>query len=259
MAFFQTWQAFRNFEREVSRNRRYVRTEEAEEFLNAVRASCNSRRTHISKGRGLWRAQAGYGWRYEEQVGEDIPAAFPPERMTPLEDRAMEGRANPKGVPVVYLCTNKEAAMSEVRPWLGSYISLGNFEVTRDLSLMNCARDHAGISKLFFEEPNEEERDRIVWAQIDRAFTKPVTRSDDTDEYVATQILAELFRDIGFDGLAYRSAFGEKSTNIALFDRQSVRLRSCQLHEATQAKFNFQERDNPYWVRAANKSSRKKK
>ena len=148
--------------------------------------------------------------------------------------------------------------MSEVRPWLGSYISLGYFEVTRDLALMDCTRDHESGQKLYFEEPPEEERDLAVWAQIDRAYTKPVTRSDDTDEYVATQILSELFRDVGFDGITYRSAFGERSTNIALFDRESIRLHSCQLHEATQAKFNFRERENPYWVRAAQSSKKKR-
>lgn len=258
MTEFDTWRAFANFEREVSRNRRYIRTEKAERFLNAIRRSSQSRRTHVSVDRGLWRAQAGHSWRYEDQVGEEIPSAYPAQRMLPLEDRAMEGRANARGIPVVYLCTNKEAAMSEVRPGLGSYISLGLFKTTRDLALVDCARDHSSGERIYFNEPPDDKRDTAVWSQIARAFTKPVTRSDDTDDYVATQILAELFRDEGYDGIAYRSAFGDRSTNIALFDRNSVKLHNCQLFEATQAKFNFQERDNPYWARVA-KSSKKKR
>src|SRR5690606_23713462 len=121
-------------------------------------------------------------------------------------------------------------AMSEVRPWLGSMISLGQFVTTRKLTLVNCARQSEVSRKIYFLEPPEAQRSDIVWSEIDRAFTTPVTRSDDTGEYVATQILAELFRAEGFDGIAYRSAFGENSINFALFDLEAANLVSCELH-----------------------------
>ena len=98
-----------------------------------------------------------------------------------------------------------------------------------------------------------------MWSDIDRAFTKPVTRGDDSGEYVATQILVELFRDEGFDGIAYRSAFGERSTNLALFDLNSAELTGCQLHEVSSVKMNFRERDNPYWINRSRKSAKKRK
>lgn len=86
----------------------------------------------------MWRAQVGHTWRYLEEIEDVIPSAYPPDRMKPLTDRAAEGRANPKGIPMLYLCTSKDAAMSEVRPWLGSMISLGNFEIKRDLLIADC-------------------------------------------------------------------------------------------------------------------------
>ena len=48
--------------------------------------------------------------------------------MKPLGGRATDGRANPRGIPCLYLATTKETAMSEVRPWIGSYVSAGQFE-----------------------------------------------------------------------------------------------------------------------------------
>ncbi|MCV2882158.1 RES family NAD+ phosphorylase [Actibacterium sp. XHP0104] len=176
--------------------------------------------------------------------------------MKPLQDRAMEGRANPKGVPMLYLCSNKNAAMSEVRPWIGSMISLGRFVTTRELRLVDCSRFSAVRADVLFEKPSIDKWPELVWSDIDRAFTKPVTRSDDTGEYVATQILVELFRDEGFDGISYQSAFGERSTNVALFDLDAAELISCQLFEATSINMNFQDRENPYWVR---KSKRRKR
>lgn len=251
MSSFSSWKAYTEFEREVCRNRRFVRSATADNFLEAVRSTIGTRVSRVSKGRGFWRAQVGHDWRRIEDIDADIPSAFSPQRMKPLADRAMEGRANPKGIPMLYLCSNKDAAMSEVRPWLGSMISLGNFVTTRDLRLIDCSRFPAKQTDVLFERPRVERWAALVWSEIDRAFTKPVTRSDDTGEYVATQILVELFRDEGFDGIAYQSAFGEKSKNFALFDLDAAELASCQLFEATSIKMNFQERDNPYWVKSS--------
>jgi hypothetical protein len=254
---FATWRAFAVFEREVSRNRRYIRSTETEAFLEAVRAGSRLRISNVSEGRTFWRAQLGHSWRKLEQTGDEIPAAFEPKRMKPLPDRASEGRANSKGMPVLYVCSNKEAAMSEVRPWLGSLISLGRFVSRRKLAIVDCTRGTDDGRRFYFSEPPAEERQAIVWSAINRAFTKPVGRSDDTGDYVATQILAELFRDEGYDGIAYRSAFGERSVNFALFDLAAADLVSCELHEVTQAKLNFRERDNPYWVQRARQPKRK--
>lgn len=258
MSIFKTGRAFSNFEKEVKKNRRYIRTREAENFLNSIRQTCDEKASNISSGRRFWRAQAGHGLRSIDESNRKIPAAYPSERMKPLTDRAMEGRANSKGIPVLYLCSNKEAAMSEIRPWLGSMISLASFETTKQLRVINCVSRRKSEWKSIFEDLSEDEIDENVWSEIDRAFTKPVTRSDDTGEYVATQILTELFRDAGYDGVAYRSAFGEHSMNLALFDLRSAEVKTGHLFEAMSAKINFRERDNPYFVRSSKKGKTKR-
>jgi hypothetical protein len=256
---FNSWDAFSRFEREVRRNRRYIRTSEAEQFLDAIRRTSHQRSSKFSKGRNLVRARIGHGWRHVEEIDDEVPAAYPPKEMKPPTDRAMEGRANPKGIPMLYLCSSKDAAMSEVRPWIGSMISLGYFETTKELRLVNCTSDGKLKNKLFFlNPPSREIWDDVVWSDIDTAFTKPVTRSDDTGDYVPTQILVELFRDEGFDGVVYRSAFGEQSFNIALFDLECAELRACELYEATSVKMNFRERDGPYWVRRSQPKRKRK-
>jgi len=256
---FKSWRAFQSFEKEVSRDRRYVRSNDAEKFLDAVRLSLQSRVSRISEGRGFWRAQIGHDWRYEEQIRDEVPTAYKPERMKPLSDRAMEGRANSKGIPALYICSNKRAAMSEVRPWIGSMISLGRFVTAKDLRLVDCSKMPIKTRNPFMTSPPREDWNSLVWSEIDQAFTKPVTRSDNTGDYVATQILVELFRDAGFDGISYRSAFGEESKNIALFDLKSANLESCQLHEATSVNFNFLERDDPYWVKRSKPTTSRRK
>lgn len=251
MTPFNSWRDFAEFESQVRTQRRYIRTEEGERFLDGIRSTLPARISKFSKGRLFWRAQIGHDWREIVEINDSIPAAFPPARMKPLADRAMEGRANPKGIPMLYLCTNKDAAMSEVRPWIGTLVSLGQFEIIRDLRLVDCTRVEVDRLDLLFESESSGRIDVVdaVWSEINRAFTKPVTRSDDLGEYVATQILVEFFRSENFDGIIYRSAFGERSQNLALFELKDAELVSCQLYEATSVRMNFQDRDNPYWVR----------
>ncbi|MBD9455904.1 RES family NAD+ phosphorylase [Rhizobium sp. RHZ02] len=60
-----------------------------------------------------------------------------------------------------------------------------------------------------------------------QAFSTPADRSDDAAEYAPTQILAELFRSLGYDGVAYKSAFGEEGDNIAIFNIDDFEVEWC--------------------------------
>lgn len=69
--------------------------------------------------------------------------------------------------------------------------------------------------------------------------------------------MVELFLVLrGSMGFAYRSAFGEHSSNFALFDLECAELRGCQLHEVSSINMNFRPRDNPYWVNKVKKKVR---
>ena len=69
--------------------------------------------------------------------------------------------------------------------------------------------------------PTPEEATETVWRWIDLSFSEPVDRGDSTVGYVPTQIIAELFKTSGFDGVKYRSLFNGGS-NLALFNLDSA-------------------------------------
>ena len=101
---------------------------------------------------------------------------------------------------------------------------------------------------LYFTKPDAPERKEAVWWQIEGVFSKPTTASDDTADYVPTQVIAELLKNEACDGIAYKSAFGKKGYNIVLFDPADAELTSCTLYRADFLKFRFQQSDNSYWV-----------
>lgn len=66
--------------------------------------------------------------------------------MKPLPDHAKEGRVNPVGIPVLYLASTEESAISEIRPWVGSEVSAPQFKVLRDLKAVNLSLGHVQFS-----------------------------------------------------------------------------------------------------------------
>lgn len=248
---FSSWLSYQHFAREVSHHYRYLHSPETEAFLAAVQITCQSRKVTIDAGQRFWRAQVGHDWRpmdSESGTDDEIPCAYLTSRMKPLSDRASDGRANPRGIPTLYLATTKETAMSEVRPWIGAYVSCGQFQTNRPLTVIDCARRH-NENPLHFDledpnyEPSPEAKTRAVWANIDRAFAEPMTRSDDLADYVPTQVLAELFKQAGADGVVYKSKFGDDGFNIALFDPASADLINCGLFQVEGLQFSFKEAD----------------
>ena len=246
---FESWRSYWDFRSEVIRDRRYVRSEKAQAFLAVVSATCHELSVDISAGRHFYRAQVAHNDEFETEDGNTLPGPALPSRMNPLRDRAREGRVNPKGIPCLYVASDVHTAMAEARPWIGSLVSLGVFRTERALKIVDCTKG-ADQNRFFFEgEPTAKERHETVWGHIAQAFRQPVTRDDDIAEYAPTQIIAEIFRAEGFDGLGYRSAFGADRFNIALFDLDAGRLVRCSLHEIRDVKLDHAEMANPYFMK----------
>jgi len=196
-----------------------MRTAEDDSFIEAVLATSEGKVHEVPAGKPLWRAQLGSCTC--RSIDVEVPLS--PKRMKPppewvLDGRAPEGRINPKGIPFLYAATHMRTAIGEVRPSLGDLVSVAELRTTRGVRLINCTTDEGRIRTIiYFKEPGAEEKGLAVWRDIDRAFSRPVTASDDRADYAATQFIAEVFRRHGFDGIAYRSSFGP-GHNIALFD-----------------------------------------
>ena len=235
-ATFHSPKAFRTFRQEILRERRYLWSKAAQEFLECIAVTCRRRFKAVPAGHRYWRAQLGYQSRFDDQSGERVISPHPEERMKPLSDEAVEGRVNPKGIPCLYFATSREIAMTEVRPWLGSTISVGAFETVRALRLVDCSESNPSKA--------ESTTEAAVWQDINGAFAEPIVRSDRTGDYAATQILAEVFKREGSDGLTYKSAFSDKGFNVAAFDLDCAKLTESSLFTVETANFKFKSLDS---------------
>jgi len=215
---------------------RYIRSLDDEAFLRQVAATAEKRIEEIPAGSTLWRAQIGCN--ILEAVHDCVEMPLDASRMKPpahwrTVGQSSEGRTNPKGIPFLYTATNQRLAISEVKPSPGDFVTVAEVRTNKALRIVNVTTDGEEIRNIIYlKEPEGPERELAIWRDIDRAFSAPVARSADRADYASTQILAELFRKNGLDGIAYRSAFGT-GHNIALFDPDAADIVTCQLCTVT--------------------------
>lgn len=235
---FQSWNSFLSFKEKKEHEERYFHSEDIQEFLDEVMITARDRVESVPKGQCYWRSQKGSDLLSlddgQGNIVDYTPVPYTEKRMKPLSDKAFEGRVNPKGIPYLYLATDQKTAISEMRPWVGKYVTLAEFETCRDLTLVDCSRFDIDIMNMTARDlnmlwklrpPEPEEATRTVWRWIDMSFSKPVDRDDrggSTADYIPTQIIAELFRSNGYDGIKYKSLF-TGGRNIALYDIGSAK------------------------------------
>jgi hypothetical protein len=138
--------------------------------------------------------------------------------------------------------------MSEVRPSIGSYVSVGQFRLKRKVVLVDFSAGYDSKRDFFFEEPEPTERDQYIWSCVDREFSAPIAADPGLAEYVPTQVISEYLRKKGLDGVVYKSRFG-KGFNVALFDVNVADIANCLLVPVKGVSFTFGEPEHSYHVR----------
>lgn len=161
----------------------------------------------INEGTKFFRARINELEKKEE--------CFPLDKMrAPLPHKALQNRVNPAWIPYLYLASNKDTAVSEVRPWISCKITVAKFTLKRKVSVVNFS------NKEFVNSPRDEQykKEEDIWRElITRLFSMPFDPRDDI-AYIPTQYISERFKKEGFDGIIYDSALNEDGYNLCLFD-----------------------------------------
>ena len=138
----------------------------------------------------------------------------PPKRVT------SHGRANPPGIPYLYLGSQEETAVSEVRPHTGEFTCVANFTVPDDLKLVDLRNPRRMISPFLFGDEDQiaSIRNDIPFIErLGQELTRPVLPQGAAIDYVPSQYLCEFIKKAGYDGVVYSSSVSD-GMNLALFD-----------------------------------------
>lgn len=131
---------------------------------------------------------------------------------------AGHGRANPVGIPYLYLGSTATTAVSEVRPHTGETACIASFQVPSILAV--DLRDPRKSASPFILENAEQimslRSGLPLLERLGEELTKPVHPRSAAFEYIPSQYLCEFIKKRGYQGVIYRSSVSD-GVNLALF------------------------------------------
>jgi hypothetical protein len=158
--------------------------------------------------------------RLHHQSGSEV---FKPKDMyCPEKESANGGRANPSGIPFLYLSDNPETILYEVRASYLDELSVGTFELKPEFESIKLV-DFTEDTCLF--QPNSSSINKTMKAKLLRQkissdLSKPMRRYDSELEYIPTQFICEFIKVFtGAFGIRFNSSLHPKGNNVVLFDQ----------------------------------------
>ncbi len=137
----------------------------------------------------------------------------------PPKRQASHGRANPAGIPYLYLGSTPETATAEVRPHTGEVACVADFAIP-EISAVDLRNPRKVVSPFDLSDASnigQLRADLPFLERLGEELTRPVLPSGAAIDYIPSQYLCEFIKKCGFDGVVYRSSVSD-GINLALFD-----------------------------------------
>jgi RES domain-containing protein len=219
------WEVFKN---EIKTNFRYrrVKSSKIDEFSELLKLLV----IKIPIGTVLYRSRLSNKSGY--RAGE---MGMPPANI------ATAGRANPKGIPYLYLAKELDTTIYEIRSALHNYVTVGEFHVKDKLNIINL-RPVKEISP--FQLSQIQLLDLIEYDSFIQGvmldLAKPNKPTDSDIDYIPTQYLVEMAKDLhGIDGVEYPSSLHANGRNVVLFNESKVNCIETKVFSIDEIKYRY--------------------
>jgi hypothetical protein len=160
----------------------------------------------------------------------------------PPVSKVRAGRANPDGIPYLYLASSRKTAIAEVRPWSGALITIATFKLIEGLNTINFSIFN---NKRLFDYIESEKVDDVLnrlhfFYTLSSEMSQPISPSDSYLEYIPTQYVTEFIKNEGYDGIIFDSSLG-LGQNVVLFTQDNVEVTATELLKIGQIQYDFSE------------------
>lgn len=154
----------------------------------------------------------------------------------PPKELATAGRANPIGIPYLYLSDSAKTTYFEVRAVYLDQLSVGTFRIERELELVDFIYEVNLF--LAYNDGTTSLKEIVIKKKIidtiSDDLSKPLRRYDSELEYVPTQLICEYCKQIvGADGISFESSLHKGGRNYVLFDDSAAKCIRVDSHEIT--------------------------
>ena len=135
----------------------------------------------------------------------------------PKSFQASAGRANPEGISCLYLSSDVETTLNEVRAGVHDFVTVGKFILRKDIDVVDFKNIHniSPFLELDFTQHAINKRNLI---KIGDEIAKPLRRSDSFLDYLPTQYISDFIKSKGYYGIEFKSTMCMDGYNLAIFN-----------------------------------------
>ncbi len=142
------------------------------------------------------------------------------------------GRANPKGIPYLYLAQSIETTMYEARATFLDYVSIGKFVLEEDINVISLRTSYQ-VSPWSDFSLEDYIKNKQLLDRFETDLAKPLRRQDNELDYLPTQYLCEYIKSLGYDGVEYGSSLHDGGINLVVFNDEKLTCKSVEVHEVS--------------------------
>lgn len=156
---------------------------------------------------------------------------------------ASPGRANPVGIPYLYVSDTEKTTLYETRIALHEGITIGKFIAKEPISLVSLKSiaDYGPfeiLDKNFTLEEFIQFRPYLL--KLGDELSKPVRKQDVNLDYLPTQFLCEFIKSrLGFDAVEYKSAMNPEGYNLAVFNDDKLDCVEANFYTVTDLEYKW--------------------
>lgn len=139
----------------------------------------------------------------------------------PPKNLVLNGRANPIGITYLYISSSIDTAISEVRGHKGEVVTVAEFQMKSNLRLADLREPKSTISPFELNEDLELIYKNMPFLTLlGNELSKPIIPREANLEYLSSQYLCELLKDIGFHGIIYKSSISDGNNYVIFKDKR---------------------------------------
>jgi len=139
----------------------------------------------------------------------------------PKKEFSSAGRANPIGIPYLYLSDNENTILYEIRASYLDEVSVASFRLKQELFQDVIISDFTEIPPLYApSEVNQRIKMTLLKQIISRDLSKPMRRYDSELDYIPTQFICEFIKVFtNVQGIKFRSSLHNVGNNLVVFNQ----------------------------------------
>ena len=159
----------------------------------------------------------------------------------PERSKATAGRANPSGIPFLYLSDNEETILYEIRASYLDEISVGTFKIKEEFAQPVLMADFTENPTIFHPSRiSGKIKSMLLKQKISNDLSKPMRRYDSELDYIPTQFICEFIKVYtGVHGIKFRSSLHNSGNNIVIFDQSIMQCINVKQVKIKKVKINI--------------------